>query len=770
MRLFEEITRRRLVQTAALYVAVAWGGTEIVVFLADALLGTVAGDSARRYLAILLIAGFPAAMYLAWTRDLGLKARRLLSAAVVAVVIVGILVVTIPPPSPEKAELMADDSIAILPFEVCGEREADRMLAGGLTGEVFNRLAQRGGLKLKGRRSIDAVTRSLTSVASVAELLGVRYLLSATVCRDGVDLTLNAELTDHNGFIVWQQEFTEVVNRYDQVEVRLATLVENGVAGHFGDVIPAAGDKAVDRRALEQLLIGQEYLRQGDVDTARASFEKALEIQPDYSEAMLELAWTEADSITIRNRADGLRRVRPALDKALVMARDAVERDPTGFKPNYVLGHVLFSLSYVENELAYRDFHEIGEEGVAERLANARRFVADAERHYRNALATNPSATEARIDAVRAMEQQGAVRRREALDLLEDGLQLDPFNESLARIIAFRLDEFGRFREAMERLDRFDVLPGGKPTRLIWTKLEILTNRALADEKLAELIRVLRDHPEQFEELSVLYHLWWAVSDIARLGLFEEAERLYEMVARISGTRTSGRQRSPEDVEWYRQTFLVDAYLRATGLGSEVSKSRAEEVEGLSDEEILKAWQVDVAGTISALRDTGDTERAISLLEALHRYPYPPGLWPQRQMRYSAMLVEMYMTEGRVDDARPVMQKIAAHLQSEFDAGVRHPDTLLQLSRAYGRQDRVDDAIRILTLAIDHGASPLLPCCEDGLTLAPEHPGWADGLRDRPEFSILRSRVQAEVEQQRSNVRALLAQHDMEKLLAPLVD
>ena len=250
MRLFEEITRRRLVQTAALYVAVAWGGTEIVVFLADALLGTVAGDSARRYLAILLIAGFPAAMYLAWTRDLGLKARRLLSAAVVAVVIVGILVVTIPPPSPEKPELMAEDSIAVLPFEVCEERESDRMLAGGLTGEVFNRLAQRDGLKLKGRRSIDALTRSLTSVASVAELLGVRYLLSATVCRDGVDLTLNAELTDHNGFIVWQQEFTEVVNRYDQVEVRLATLVENGVAGHFGDVIPAPGDKAVDRRAL----------------------------------------------------------------------------------------------------------------------------------------------------------------------------------------------------------------------------------------------------------------------------------------------------------------------------------------------------------------------------------------------------------------------------------------------------------------------------------------------------------------------------------------
>jgi tetratricopeptide (TPR) repeat protein len=633
---------------------------------------------------------------------------------------------------------------------------------------VFNRLAQRDGLKLKGRRSIDVVAQSLTSIASIAELLGVQYLLSATVCRDGVDLTLIAELTDHNGFIVWQQEFAEVVNRYDQVEVRLATLVENGVAEHFGDVIPAPGDRAVNRRALEQLLIGQEYLRQGDIETARTSFEEALVIQPDYSEAMLELAWTEAEGITIQNRADSLRRVRPVLDKALVIARVAVQRDPTGFKPNYVLGHILFSLSYVENELAYREFHEIGEEGVAERLADSQRYIADAERHYRNALAANPSASEAREQAVRAMEKQGATRRREALDLLEDGLQLDPFNESLTRVIAFRLDEFGRFREAMERLDRFDLLPDGKPTNLIWTKLEILTNRALTDEKLAELIRILENDPDKFGELGVLYHLWWTVSDIARLGLLDEAEHLYGMVARIPDPQRSGRRRSPEDVEWYRQTFLVDAYLHATWQGGEVSETRAEKVQELSDEEVLKAWQVDVAGTIWALRDTGDLERAISLLEALHHFPYPSGQRPQRQMRYSAMLVEIYMATGREDDAKPVMQRIASHLQSEFDAGVRHPDTLLQLSDAYGWQERVDDALRKLALAIDHGASSLLPCCEDGLTLAPEQPQWWDGLQDRPELSILQSRAQAEVEQRRSNILTLLAQHDMEGLLAPL--
>ena len=63
--LYREALRRRLVQTAALYVAVAWGGTEILVFLSDSLSGESIAGEVRRYLAIFLIAGFPAAMYLA---------------------------------------------------------------------------------------------------------------------------------------------------------------------------------------------------------------------------------------------------------------------------------------------------------------------------------------------------------------------------------------------------------------------------------------------------------------------------------------------------------------------------------------------------------------------------------------------------------------------------------------------------------------------------------------------------------------------------------
>ena len=122
MNVLEEIQRRRVVQTAAVYIAVAWGGTEILTFLTDALWGTEAAGVVSKYLAILFIAGFPVAMYLGWTRDLGNQARRFVSASVIAVLIVATLVWTLPEDLDRRAPIAATAggeilSLAVLPLD-----------------------------------------------------------------------------------------------------------------------------------------------------------------------------------------------------------------------------------------------------------------------------------------------------------------------------------------------------------------------------------------------------------------------------------------------------------------------------------------------------------------------------------------------------------------------------------------------------------------------------------------------------------------------------
>ncbi|HEY5644288.1 MAG TPA: tetratricopeptide repeat protein [Woeseiaceae bacterium] len=763
MAIIEELTRRRLIQTAALYVAIAWGGTEILVFLTESLFTEAAAREVRRYLAILLIAGFPAAMYLAWTRDLRRTARRIVSALAVAVLVAGVIIYLIPPPEPDGALAVTENSIAVLPFEVCEDRASDRTLAAGLAGAVFNRLAQRDRLKVMGRRSVDTVVATAPSVTTIADLLGVEYMLQGVLCRDGLNLSVQAELTDNNGFTVWAQEFTQVVNRFDQVEARLASLVADGVAVRLGDAIAGPQDRAIDGKALEHFLIGQEYLRRRDKDKARTEFEKALAIQPDYAEARFELAWATADIRLFENQADGLKHVRASTEEALVLVRAELQRDAGSFETSRIAGRLLLSLGQLEDALVYREFHEIGADGVAASRARSQAYYTEAEQHFRSALAANPSATEVRVGTAVSMDSQGVARRRESLRLVLDGLdRRDPFNEDLSELAAYRLVEFGRLREAMERLDRFEALPQGKSIGLWWTQLEILQNQGRVDEKFAKLIEILHQRPELYKQLRILYHLWWTVSGIGMLGLVEQAEELYEAVAKIPNPEH-------QDAEEFRRMFLAGPEdVDADGHG-EVNDPGIAEFVGMSNDEILKTWQIEAGGIAGAFWNAGERERAIELLEALQHYPYPPTVWAERRMGYPMLLAGMYMEMGRSDDAAAVLQRVVTELQAEVDAGVRHHSTVSLLAEAYGRQGNLDAALDMLELAVDYGAYDVYDAGEPA-EQDPEDSNWRTQVKDDPRFVQLRSRMSAYVEQQRSNIRALLAQNDIEALLAPLME
>ena len=133
----------------------------------------------------------------------------------------------------------------------------------------------------------------------------------------------------------------------------------------------------------------------------------------------------------------------------------------------------------------------------------------------------------------------------------------------------------------------------------------------------------------------------------------------------------------------------------------------------------------------------------------------------------------MYLLAGREDDAAPVLQDIVSHLQSEVDAGVRHPETLIRLGGAYAWQGNDAAALEMLDLAIDYGGYDISLCCEDYVPRLEQQIFdakllWHE-LEDDPRFIQSRSRMRALVDQQRSNIRALLAQNDMEQLLAPLM-
>ncbi|MGI9260143.1 MAG: tetratricopeptide repeat protein [Gammaproteobacteria bacterium] len=767
---YREALRRRLVQTAALYVAVAWGGTEILVFLSDSLSGESIAVEVRRYLAVLLIAGFPAAMYLAWTRDLGLQARRLVGAGAVVLLVSAILIASIPEPTEVVKDPAGDNTLAIFPFEVCEDRQGDKPLAGGLTRAVFTRLAQRDHVKVKGRASVQTVLESSPTDAVAANLLRTKYMLKGTVCRDGLDLGLHAELVDDKGFVVWGEDYTQAVNQAGQVEQRLATLVENGVAAELGDVVVTSDDLAVDRSAHEQLLIGHGYREQGDRDNARVSYESALEYQPDYAEAVFGLAMLEGDRLDRK----------PVLDKARRLALAALERNPHDYDATIVAARIEHKLGWFE-ATTYMDIEETGEEEVLLGQERRQSHFAEAERLARAALTANPAATDVRMLLVTLMEHQGIEHRKQTLMLLEQGLDREPWDRNFTKRLAYRLAEFGRVQEAMDLIDRFYELPQGKKD-LWFDQLEILQTHGLfyhgrTGEKLAYLIDLAKSDPDQLKNSIALMHLWWSVAEIARLGLYDEAARLHVIAERFP---------NPEDTaswNWMRDNFLVGHYENALAPLTDDIEEPSEKCASKSNEEILSRWSIFGLGCAYEFLMAGDEDRPRKLLEALQYEPPIASFWAEREFDNDMFLGWLYLYLDLNKEAEKVFRGVRDGLELLFEEGVRHPHTLGQLAEVRYRTSDTEGAVEMLHRAIDEGIYDLWFCCEDYLTaeirqsyesstgfLKFLNAYWADELAGDPEIELARSRMRAIIDNQRAHVLALLEHNDLEGLLARLVD
>lgn len=778
-QVFHELRRRRVFNTVALYIIGAWVALQVAELAFPAL---EIPERAIRYVWLGAILVFPLVLVFGWKYDIskegvsrtpGASAAEkadeslgrpdhlmigglsLLSLAVIAVMLLEISRV-----EPEEPVVFVpqENSLAVLPFGVCDERISDMPLAGGLTGEIIGLLAQRDRLKVIGRSTSFNLSSVSFSSKKISELTKTQYVLTGTLCRDGINLQVEAELTDEDGFTVWRERFKEVTSRFDQVEERLARLVANGVAIELGDVIDDVRDNPVNRLALEQLLIGQEFARRDDDEKARDAFEQALEYQPGFAEAVWELAVLELGAASLENVGTTIDNAWPLVEKALELALLELDHGIPDFKAHWIAGRILKNLAVLEEERTWRDAAELGEKTVTTRQQEARRQLLEAEQHLRAALVLNPSASDARAELSDTLQRLGVYRNSEALEIMEEGWALDPFNPQFGFQLANQLAGTGQYRRAMEVLDRFEVLPEAKRP-LYWTQLEIMNNYARFDDKLATLIEILETDPEG-ARWGVIGHLWWTVSQITGLGLYEEAEILYAQVERIP---------YPEDMEWVswaRELFLVDGYLQATGRGAEVNKRNLAKITGMSNDEILDAWYVQADVHANTLWEAGQRERAIELFEAVRHVQHAP-IWSERQTVSTLWLAEMYMEVGRSDDATLLLNEAIGYLEEEFNAGIRHPATLMALADACGMLGDDDAALKMLELAVDYGAWDLV--FEEKEPAGSDTPWWTR-MENDPSFIRSINRMNSIKDQQAANIRSLLEQYDMDALLQPVIE
>ena len=295
MAIIEELNRRGVIRAAALYVAIAWGGTEILVFLIDALQGEQVAGPFRKYLAILFIAGFPVAMYLAWTRDLGLRARRVVAAGAMAAVLVGLLIWLVPEPSPApgKTEASFNDinpkSIAVLPFVNMSDDADNIYFSQGLSEELLNVLARLPGLKVSSRTSSFHFAGRDVPLQEIAAQLAVRHILEGSVRKSGNTVRITAQLIDaQTDTHLWSDTYDREVLDTFAVQGEIAEEIVGQLELTLNEPVQTKRPTEVEE-AYDKYLRGWHFLRQSwaaeNMAKAAEYFTAAIELDPEYAQA-----------------------------------------------------------------------------------------------------------------------------------------------------------------------------------------------------------------------------------------------------------------------------------------------------------------------------------------------------------------------------------------------------------------------------------------------------------------------------------------------------
>ena len=313
--LIRELKRRRVLQTAAVYVAAAWAGTEMLGFLLPAL-------NFPRWtvtiVAILFVLGFPVAMLLAWVFDVdgdgirrtapsSAKGKLTISVAVAFLVVsTAGLFYLIYPEGPEVKSQAAmeefnppDNSIAVLPFVNMSDDPGNVYFSDGIAEELLHRLANNPNLWVTARTSSFQYRDKTLDVRTIGEQLNVAKVLEGSVRKAGKRVRITAQLINtRDGYHDWSEtydrELTDIFKLQDEIayEVGDALALKLAVVSRAVPKGPIRPELA-DGRAYDDFLRARFLLRQGDpsgVDASIEAFQSLVAKQPTFAAAWLGLA------------------------------------------------------------------------------------------------------------------------------------------------------------------------------------------------------------------------------------------------------------------------------------------------------------------------------------------------------------------------------------------------------------------------------------------------------------------------------------------------
>jgi TolB-like protein len=358
---FNELKRRNVFKVGIAYIVMAW----LVMQVADVILNNIEAPGwVFEVILLLLGIGFLLALFFAWVFELtpdGLKrehqvdrsqsitsetSRKLDFIIIVALVVAlgyfaydklvlstqrdaALIEATTQALSDqavmEKASTESDKSIAVLPFVNMSDDASNEFFSDGISEELLNLLAKIPDLRVTSRSSSFAFKGEKIDIPVVAEKLNVAHILEGSVRKAGNQVRITAQLIEaRSDTHLWSETYDRSLDNIFAIQDEIAVAVVAQLKITLLGAAPKV--KKTDSAAYAQFLQGRYYYdRNTEVDShkAVAAYQNALDIDPEYAEALAGL------SLAVGWQAGfGFIEYEPGVARALAAARKAVELDP----------------------------------------------------------------------------------------------------------------------------------------------------------------------------------------------------------------------------------------------------------------------------------------------------------------------------------------------------------------------------------------------------------------------------------------------------------
>ena len=579
---FSELKRRGVVQTGLTYIVVGWLLLQVADVTFDQLmlprwLGT--------FIAVLVMAGFPIALLLAWfieivegravlDRRKGSKAPARLFSRPYAVILGALALASVGVfaydhyiglPDRDAAIRMADaamkveapidpNSIAVLPFINIDGSEETRIFSEGLAEDVIDRLSKVPSLRVSARGDSFSLPPTASS-GDVRKRLRVSYYLEGSVRLAEQQLRVIIKLINSaNGFHILsrtfdrhRQEFFEIQDEITSLTVanlRLVLPPETQVILRASEEYPDLDAYVLYRRGMDA------YHRPRTTQSIQEAldwFNQALSLDPDYAAAHAGTCTTYASGFAVTSDPT-------FIDKAQESCAAALQRNPNLDVVHWALGDLYLNRGQDEDaELAFKRALTINANNVPAMTGLGdvyyrQQRIGLAEETYRQAIGLQPG-NWATYNALGWFLHQNG-RYDEAAEQFRQLVSIDSGNMQGYSNLGTSLMMSGNFADAATAFTRSIEI---EPTRNSYGSLGIL-HYYMGD--VDEAVRAL----QHAVELAPQDHLAWAnLGDALSFSeVPEKAEAVFSTAEELAENRLAV---NPTDAETLSDLAWIKAML-----------------------------------------------------------------------------------------------------------------------------------------------------------------------------------------------------------------